>query len=278
MTRPHRALVVGSDPSALEVIQSVLGAHGHELTRLRTLVDAERALASGAFCYALIGSEVEPHARGTAGVGATLSLLRRIRRAYTPQALPVAVFGDLERIARQFGPLVWAGCSDLLLEPLDAELLDRRVGAAALMCEARRRACSTLPSPPLAGQRVYGVERAVHFAGVSQAKRLLVTVDDEELFLPRSLYEGLLELALALLQDPERYTPRKSLFGDHPNPAVSRLLRELRAVGAARGLQHDRQGGLRLSVPPDRLSFAVELLSEEVPHLARRLAVEADAR
>lgn len=275
MSRPHRALVVGASPGALEVIRPTLQAQGHDLTRVRTLVEAERELSHHAFCYALIGCELEPHAQGIATFATSLSLLHRVRRSYLPQALPVAVIGSLAEAGQHFGRLVWAGCTEFLTVPLVPADLDQRICAASLICEARRAACSVLPSPPLAGQRLYGVERAVHFAGVSKRKRFLLTVDDEELYLPRSLFEGLLELALALLDDPDRYTSRQRLFGDNPHTAISRLRRKLTEVGVEPCLQQDHQGGVRLSVPPDRLTFASELLHEEFPQLARFRAAKA---
>jgi len=139
---------------------------------------------------------------------------------------------------------------------------------------------TTLASDEIAWRRwraTYRVERSFHFVGECRRRRYLVFVDDVEVYLPRWLFEPLFRLAAHLQRAPGDYVSRQK-FGSSADKVISELRRLLaRQADVDREVvEPDDYGGVRLSVPPDRVTFATDALATEFDHLLHLL--DADAR
>jgi ActR/RegA family two-component response regulator len=280
MTRLHRALIAVPDARLARALERALAALGHEAKRATCVAEAEAALDERPFCYALLAAQL-PARKGTPPrVADGLALLHRIRRAYPAASFAVLALVPTGDLSRTSGRLIRAGCTGLLATPLeqDPDSLERALGEAGLVCENRRPQCLEAPIPPTGAARAYQVERSFHFVGECRRRRYLLFVDEVEVYLPRWLFEPLFRLAVFQQRAPGAYVPRQKTLGTSADKVVSELRRLLAAqADLERGVvEPDDYGGVRLSVPPDRVTFATDALAADFDHLLHLL--DADAR
>jgi len=91
----HKALVIEDDPEAIEQIEDVLAALGHEYELARNLIDARKLLQDGKFSYSLLDWDIP--ARGWQSrprVQNSVNFLDEIRQAPHMDGLPVIVMVD----------------------------------------------------------------------------------------------------------------------------------------------------------------------------------------
>ena len=91
----YKALVIEDDPEAIEQIEDVLVALGHEHQLAHNLVEARRLLQSGEFCYGLLDWDIPARGwRSRPRVQNSMNLLDEIRQAPDMDGLPVIVMID----------------------------------------------------------------------------------------------------------------------------------------------------------------------------------------
>jgi CheY-like chemotaxis protein len=90
-----KALVIEHDPEAIEQIEDVLVAMGHEHRLARNLVDARKLVQDGKFSYGLLDWDIPARSWGSRPrVQNSMNLLDEIRQAPGMNRLPVIVMVD----------------------------------------------------------------------------------------------------------------------------------------------------------------------------------------
>jgi CheY-like chemotaxis protein len=209
----HVALIVEDDQELARDLEDVVASLGHDHIHASTKEEADRIVASGTFCYALVDLQIKVNADSLrARIEAGQSLLEAIRTRYPRQegrhhALPVIMMSAHAKDENCIVDAVKSGADAYLVKPLGDRVVPKiremllasgredHAACAARTEVARSRAPMAEAVAPLAGPVTLDVTAKV------VSGRSGIRLDGVDVYLPDSLFALLLKFVAARLKD-----------------------------------------------------------------------------